>query len=221
MKKEVALAASVLLLIAATSEAANVVVDIGGGWEAVWDGTLYPSVDVSGTLVDDAVFIQKSAEVHQGPVGGVFPSIPITFRQTQAAAAEYIVIDDEILTNSTGYDWTDFHFILLDGPDAVFDPTKTASSGGGLPIGFYIAPFTEAEFAVDLKRLDIWEGTLLDGETWYPGDGASNGQLWIDVTPMAIEPFTVFRLKETPTPEPATVALLGLGALAILARKRK
>ena len=76
----------------------------------------------------------------------ICPAIPVTFRQTEAAAAEYIVIDDEIITNSTGYDWSDFHIDLLNGPDAVFDPVKTWDSGGGLPIGFYITPFTEAAF---------------------------------------------------------------------------
>lgn len=198
------------------------IVDIGGGWQAVWDDSLYSTVDINPSgVVGDAVFIQKSAEFTQGPVGGIFPSIPILFQQTAYPAATSIVIDDEIIKNSTGADWTDFHFDILNGSDAVFDEAATAASGGPLPIGFYIAPFTEAAFTPDLMRLDIWGGVLGDGETWFPGNGALDGQLWIDVVPKQNEPYTVFTLKETPTPEPATLSLLVLGGLALIRRSRK
>ena len=198
------------------------VVDIGGGWEAVWDSSLDQYVDINPVeVIGDVVFIQKSAQFTQGPVNGVFPSIPIIFRQTAYPAATSIVIDDEIITNSTGFDWTDFHIDLLDGEDVAFDPAASLASGGGGPIGWTIAPFTTAQFTTDLQRLDIAGGIVSDGGLWFPGDGASDGQLWINMLVQESQPYTVFTLKETPTPEPATLSLLAIGGIAMMRRRRR
>jgi hypothetical protein len=152
-------------------------------------------------VIDDVVFIQKSAEFTQGPVNGVFPSIPIVFRQTGPSTVTNIVIDDEIITNSTGVDWDDFHLNILNAGDALFNPAATADSHGPGPIGWTIAPFTEAAFTPDLLGLDIWAGTVPAGGLWFPGDGAFNGQLWIDVVSKENAPYTLFTLKEMPTIE--------------------
>jgi hypothetical protein len=200
-------------------------VDIGGGWSAQWDNSLDGLVDINPVTVistpdGDAVVIQKSATFTQGPVNGVFPSIPIVFAQTAANAAEFIVIDDEIIRNLTGVDWTDFHMDLVDGGNAVYDPARTAASGGAGPIGFTVLPFQQAAFSGDLERLDIWDGVVPHGAFWFPGDGITDGQLWIDVAPGSdpIE-FTTFVLKETPTPEPGSLALLALGSGLLLRRR--
>jgi len=209
-----------LLCAAMPLQATMVEVDIGGGWKAVWDGSLCPTVDVNPLAhIGKTVFIQKSAQFTQPPVNGVFPSIPIVFEQTAYPAAENIVIDDEIIGNSTGFDWTDFHFDLLDGPDAAFDPDATAASGGGPPIGFSISPFTAAAFSQGDTRLDVWGGVLGNGQYWFAGNGATDGQLWIDVVPKRSEPYAVFTLKETPTPEPATLSLIAVCGLALLRRR--
>lgn len=202
-------------------QAAAATIELGGGWEATWDDSLNGLVDIaSHSVVGDALFIQKSAEFTQGPVSGVFPSIPIVFRQVSFPAATHIVIDDEIITNSTGEPWTGFLMQLLNEGDAVFDPVATAESNDDLPIGFTIAPFTEAAFSSDNTALTIGGGLLAAGGVWFPGDGGGDGQLWIDVTPHAAEPFTVFTLKETPLPEPGTLLLLTLGGLALTRRRR-
>ena len=197
-------------------------VDLGGGWQASWDSSLDPYVDINVlSVTDDAIFLQKSAEFTQGPVAGVFPSIPIVFRQTGASTIQSIVLDDEIIANSTGVDWTDFHIDLLNGLDAWFDEVQTGQSGGPGPIGFYIGPFTEAAFTSP-RRLDISGGVVAGGQVWFPGDGAANGQLWIGVVSAPSgAPGTLFTLKETPTPEPGSLALLGLGGLAVIRRRRQ
>ncbi|NNF43008.1 MAG: hypothetical protein HKO59_06965 [Phycisphaerales bacterium] len=206
------------LVVAVTASPALAgVVDIGGGWQAEWDASLDPFVDVvSNGVVGDAVFIQKAAEFTQGPVGGIYPSIPIVFRQIAPGAVSNIVIDDEIIVNSTRSDWSGFDMTLLDGGDVAFDPAATAGSGGGGPIGFSIAPFTTAEFNDDLTRLSIGGGTLSDTGVWFPGNGADDGQLWINVNPTGN---TIFTLKETPVPAPGVVGLLVAGGL--IRRRRR
>jgi len=206
------------------------------GWEAVWDSSLDPYVDINTLSVDfgaangeGAVFFQKSAEFIQGPVNGIFPSIPIVFRQIAGwigPTVRNLVIDDEIVTNSTGSAWNDFHFDLLDHGEIWFDPVRTLASGGGGPVGFSISPFTTAAFGNFVSgnplrpmRLDVAGGVVPDGSVWFPGDGADDGQLWIHVS--ALTGNTLFVLKETPTPTPGALALLGISALCGGRRRRR
>jgi MYXO-CTERM domain-containing protein len=205
----------------ATSANAGVVALGTSGWQAEWDASLDGLVTINFVeQLGGAVFIQKSAQFNQGPVNGIFPSIPIVFRQIALSNVTNIVIDDEIILNNTGSAWTDFHIDLLDSGNAVFNPGMTAGSGGGGPIGFSISPFTQAAFTPDNMRLDIWGGVVQHGELWFPGDGATDGQLWIDVVSGGQGNFTVFTLKETPTPAPGALALLGLGAIFGSSRRR-
>ncbi|HWB19789.1 MAG TPA: hypothetical protein VG711_05775, partial [Phycisphaerales bacterium] len=149
------------------------------GWQAEWDDSLNSTVDiVLDGVTSNAVFIEKSVQFTHGPVNGIFPAVAITFRQLNAFAVSNIVIDDEILTNSTGVDWTDFHMQLVDHGDAQFDPVATAASGGGGPIGWSINPFTTAVFSNDLTTLDIAGGVVTNGSIWRPGRTPTDGQLW-------------------------------------------
>lgn len=200
--------------------------NLGGGWQAEWDVSLDPFVDISTSGVVNtpngpAIFIEKSAEFTHGSVNGVFPSIAVTFRQTAASNVEFIVIDDEIITNSTGEDWYDFHMQLLDSGDAVFRPDLTATSGGGGPIGWTISPFTQAAFSNNDEDLDIWGGVVPNGMIWRPGDQVDNGQLWIDVVSGPVGDFTLFTLKETPTPAPGALALMALAGVSVNRRRHR
>ncbi len=202
----------VMLIVAPASAG---VVDIGGGWEASWAPALDGLVDITSFGVSgNAVIIEKSAEFTEPPVAGVFAPIAITFTQTSAPAVPFIVIDDEIITNSTGADWTDFHMELL---GATFDPALTG--GGTGPIGWTVDPFTQAAFAGGNQLLDIWGGVVPNGSQWFPGDGVSNGHLYISAGPNSGPPFSSFVLVETPTPEPGTLALLGLAVLPLVRRR--
>jgi hypothetical protein len=203
-----------------------------GGWKATWDDSLDGLVEIKspqGVVQvggEDVLIIEKSAEFTQRPPlpGLPFPTIQITFIQTDPDAPNWIAIDDEIITNSTGVPWTDFHMTILNHNDAFFDPERTLATGGGSPIGFSIAPFTQAEFSLDNRTLDIWDGVVEPGEVWRPGSGVNNGLLWMAVTTHTGEPgdpFTVFTLKETPTPSPGGVVLLGTAGLVAFSRRRR
>lgn len=208
------------LLLAAVGSAQAGVVDIGGGWQASWDPSLDGFVQIiSNGVSGDAVFIEKSAQFTQPPVNGFFPTVAITFTQISPSAVSNIVIDDEIITNTTGFDWTGFNMQLIDGGDVEFDPVATAASGGTGPIGFSIAPFTTAAFTPDLMRLDIGGGVVANGTQWFPGSGFDDGQLWMNVNLTPGIP-KVFTLKETPVPTPGAVALFGVAGLAASRRRR-
>ena len=196
------------------------------GWEAIWDSSLDGFVDIAVDVVtDNAVFIEKSAEFTQGPGPGGFPAIAIVFRQIAFPAVTQIVINDEIIANSTGVDWTDFHMILLDGGDATFNPGLTNASGGGM--GFSTSPFDNQMFNDD--NTEFWvdgfglgpngsDAVVPAGGIWFPG---LIGELYIDVVPHTSAPFALFTLKETPTPEPATGLLLMLAAAVCIRRRTR
>jgi hypothetical protein len=224
--RKTATVAAAVVVFALALPAPAAVVNLGMGWQASWDDSLDGLVDVINSgEVGDTLFIQKFCDFRQGPVNEVIPPILIQFQQIAPSAAAHIVIDDEMLTNSTGVTWTDFHIELVNlSGGAVFDPVKTAASGGTGPIGWTVEPFALAVFSSNLKKLDIWGGEVPSGTIWWPGDGASDGQLWIDLKPGPNNSCS-FVLVEQPTttgiPEPATLCLLALGGLALLKRKRK
>lgn len=215
------LAASALLC---SGQARAGFTNLGGNWQAEWDPSLDPFVSINlVAIVGDVIHIQKSAQFTQGPdINGLFPTIPIVFHQIGASTVTHIVIEDEIISNQTGVAWTDFHMDILDSGDASFNPALTLASGGGGPIGFSISPFTQASFANNNMQLNISGGIVPNGASWFPGDGATDGELWINVNShWNGTTGTIFTLKETPTiPAPGALALLGLAGFVGRSRKR-
>lgn len=186
-------------------------IQLDGGWNASWDDSLDPYVSIVGMgVANDTLFIQKSAEFTAFP-----QEIDVLFVQRETDAVPYIAIDDEIITNSTGTDWTDFHMRIVG--NGAFDPAQTG--GGGGPIGFTIAPFTAASFEDNNQLLNIYDGTVFNGAQWFPGDGATDGLLYIDARPGATSPNT-FILREYPTPTPGSMSLLALAGLGVVRRRR-
>jgi hypothetical protein len=221
MKATLSLAAVAGLLVVSSANAGYTVLD-NTGWKASWDSTLDGLVDivVSEAPTSSTIFIQKAAQFTQGlDEFGLFHSIPITFEQIGPSTITQIVIQDEIITNSTGYDWTDFHFDLIDRGDAWFKH--------GTGFFFTTSPLDHQVWSTDDRSFDVdgfglgpggTDAVVPNNTVWYPGDGAFDGNLVIAVNSKAVAPYTVFTLKETPTPEPASLLLLALGAVMLRRR---
>jgi len=188
------------------------------GWKAVWADSFSPFLNITfyeGTVNGQtAVFISKTTTFTAPPGPGGFPTIPIQFKQTGSSAAEYIVINSESITNSTGTGWTGFKFQVTGGDGSTFDPLLTNASGGGN--GFSTSPFVNQSFIPATREFLMSGGVVPNGEPWSPGSGP--GELYIDVVPTPSSS-GFFTFKETPTPEPAILALFAIGA-AFLERRR-
>lgn len=212
-------------LVMSSNASAGIVVLGDSGWQASWHSSLDSVVDIDFMqVIGNTIFIQKSAEFTQGAVNGVFPSIAITFKQIGESSITNIAIEDEIVTNSTGVAWTGFFMKVMNGGSVSFNQAQTLASGGTGPIGFSIDPFTTATFLEESTKLRISGGVLANGESWYPGSGLNDGQLWIDVHSGALGDYSLFTLKERPlaTIVPGPSALLAMsGLLFMIGRRRR
>ena len=196
---------------------ANVMPLGGSGWEA----TISDNANV-GIIVDaendNFVMIEIIKTFTAPPEGGVFPGISIDFTQVSGDAdtVAVIVLNDEIITNNTGYDWTDYHW-SLEGP-AAFSINATVASG------FSIDPFTNTDWTPRAgwgtgyaSALNVDGGVVASGSTYTPGVDAGYLAIKVDLSECDSASFT---LTQNPTPEPATMLLLAAG-LPLLARRKR
>jgi hypothetical protein len=213
MKRSLLAAVFSMFAVASFADAGTATLGTSG-WKAVWDSSLDPYVNITvESTTNDAVYIHKTAEFIQGPAaGGLFPTIPIAFQQTGASSISQIVIVDETLTNSTGVGWTDFHWDLLDGGDAWFIHDAGWS--------FSTSPLDNQQFTPDSHSFSVdgfaTNSAVPSGSVWHPG--LAFGQLVINAVSRTAAPYTTFILKETPTPEPASLLLIAIGALLLRRR---
>jgi len=150
------------------------------------------------------------------PQDGQFPPISIDFTQIadDANTVAYIILDDEIITNNTGVDWTDYHW-SLEGPAAF---VISASCD------FSVNPFTNIDWtsktgwdADHASALNIDGGTVPNGSTYSPGGTAGWLVIEVDLT----ETDSNFTLTQYPTPEPATMILMAAGLPLLLRRRQR
>lgn len=196
-------------VFAAASSVNAGLMGLGSGWQAVWDSSLDPYVEITvePTTETDAVYIHKTAEFIQGPNRyGVFPSIPIQFQQVAPSSVTRIVILDETLTNATGVNWTDFHWDVLDHGEVWFN---SANPFGTSPMN------NQTWYNVDMS-LSVDGGVVANGAVWQPG--LASGELVINVVSKPGPLYTTLTLKETPTPEPVSLLLIVIGGLLLRRR---
>jgi hypothetical protein len=200
--------AAALSLFGASAQAGLTTLNLGGGWQASWDDALNPFLSINSLgVVGGTLFIQKSAEfTNLNPIN-------VTFTALTPSAVTSIAIDDEIITNSTGVTWVDFHMHLQPSAgDAVWDVASSA--------GFSVNPFTASSFTNGNHSFNAFNGSVTSGSVWFPG--LISGQLHIDVTPPAPGALASFVLSEVPSiPAPGALALLGIAGVISGGRRRR
>ncbi len=191
-------------LCVAQSARAEVVLDLGGGWQAtIQDQSVLDLVVDYVSLEDDLLVLQKFATFAS------LTQMDISFEQTadDANTVSTIVITDEFVFNNSGTDWNAFS-MNVDG-DATFDAAASAS--------FSIDPYTDADFAGDMKSVLFSGGTVADSAFWTPG--LASGGLYINVD-LSGDGMAGFRLGEMPVPAPSALIVFGLAGLARSRRRR-
>ena len=179
------------------------------GWDMAWaaEGVFITIDDVTSSSV--TISIEKTLDaVGQGQV----PSAIVTFIQTDPQAVGQIIIGSEkVHNNSSPLIWAGYQWILCPTQKVAFDPIASAWNH---------PPFTAELWDSALNWLAVAEGgEVLPGGTFEPF-----GRLVINVDTKGGA--VVFGLKQLVIPggnipEPTSLALMGLGAAALLRRSRR
>jgi len=195
-----------------------------------WMAELDPGVDLTILSTSNngiTLSLEKTADFTSGVnADGFIEPLVIAFRQVASNAVPNISIDNEVVTNDSGSDWSGFRFIVEGGVanNGAVPHFDTAASAG-----FSTDPFAVSAFSSDSKELTATGGTLPSGA--FPANlfrpGEASGALVI-----AADPFTsgnvaqTFVFKEQPIagstsliPLPAAAwtslsGLLGLGLIS-------
>lgn len=136
-----------------------------------------------------------------------FSDVVITQTVSNPAPKDVIMTADadststvvSIITNETGFIWTGYILTLATEGSATFVEGTAGST-----------KFATALY-LDPRRLEFWNGAVLPGKVVT---------FQFDVSFPDGPPYT-YTLTHQPVPEPATLALLGLGALVLVAGRRK
>lgn len=204
---------AIALLALAGTASADIVIQLGMGWEAVLPDGSNVTLTVNQST-DGILHISKEAAFRTiDPFTGAPEPVIITFRQvaTDAMTASQIMIDDEMILNLTGLQWTGYRQILSLSNNVAFNPSST---------GMSVGPEFTTNTLLNSNREMLSDGGpgVANGGMWMPG---AVGGLLIDINLGAQEDPVVFTLKELPViPTPGAAALAALGAVAFGRRRR-
>ncbi|MBN2473514.1 MAG: PEP-CTERM sorting domain-containing protein [Pirellulales bacterium] len=223
-------ALAMLLLSPAAVRASIVTIDLAdpesglqSGWRATFNDDVV-GINVLGVSLgagELVIQVDKKFTLPPNPETGQFQTIIVDFTQwlPDAATVGTVRIESERIVNNTGADWTDYHWEVMDHGNAWFD--IDASQGFGLGPSFHSLFWWPR--IVDPTRadaLDVFNGLVPDGTGYLPGTTVIDTDLVIRTNLDEEAPLS-FTFKQYPTPEPATVALMGMGLMAIFVRRAK
>jgi len=140
-------------------------------------------------------------------LGTVFPVGSLTFTEVNANAdlIDRIIIQSETIVNNTGVYWDSYAWHV--------QPTGAADFNANDSSGWDVAPFGTQSFE-SANKLVADNGIVANGATFSP-----SGDLVIDINLDSSTAPLSFSFKQHVTPEPATMALLVVGGLAVLSKR--
>ena len=196
-------------------------IEIDSGWSAAvnedWDIGV-----VVDDITDDAVIIEIVKRfVGEPDEFGLMSAMYIEFIKNSDQAVGQIIITDEFVTNDTSVGWIDYHIELA---VSIFDPEAgfaLESDPSGDQFATVVLSGSNGHNGLPTK-FDFYDGLVPnnpeDQDDFLPG--YDSGAIIIVADPEMLVDQRIL-LKEYPTiPEPATLALLFFGGLAMLRRKR-
>ncbi|GJM25172.1 MAG: hypothetical protein DHS20C16_15870 [Phycisphaerae bacterium] len=147
----------------------------------------------------DFAVIEITKEFTQGPEfpTGLIPPILVNFFQVcdDDDTVSSIVIGEESVRNSTGVDWTDYHWSLFDANEVWFD-APASSQWSTLPFADKaFGNFLDGPANTKAKSLDADNGVVPDNSQYFPGSGAGVLKMDVDLSGPPVN----FTFKQRPT----------------------
>ncbi len=121
---------------------------------------------------------------------------------------------DKTVLNDSGQDWTRFEMILGTGLGGAFAASTDGNTLAFSEPLFSSSPSELTDFFADLL---IEEDRLVFSNGVLPAGGTAQFTVYVTVNDLSDNPFTI---RQIGIPEPATLSLIALGALAALRRLR-
>ena len=204
---------AIALLSLSGMASADIIIPLGMGWEAVLPDGSNVTLTVNQST-DGILHLSKEAAFRSiDPFTGAPEPVLITFRQVAAdnLTASQIMIDDEMILNLTGMNWTGYRQILGLSNNVAFNNAS---------LGMSVGPEFTTNTLLNSNREMLSDGGpgVLNGAMWMPG---AVGGLLMDINLAGQADPVVFTLKELPViPTPGAIALGSIG-LAAMGRRRR